>query len=98
MNFLLQCDHEREFNLSDSYFSLVRFMRSLVSPVILFVLPSVTLFALSNLYVRTLLITVHYLWVRPKGERQVQKIVLLENCGLVSLPRNFHPCPPVLNY
>lgn len=57
MNFLLQC--KRELNLSDSCFSLVRFMRSLVSSVILFVLLSVTLFGHSNLYVSTLMITVH---------------------------------------
>lgn len=73
MSFLPHCDQERELNLSDSHFSLVRFMRSLVSSVILFLLPSVALFGLSNLYVNTLLITVHCLWARSKRERQVQK-------------------------
>lgn len=48
-------------------------MGSLVSSVILFVLLSVTLFGLSNLYVSTLLIIVHCVWARPKWERKVQK-------------------------
>lgn len=48
-------------------------MESLVSSVILFVLFSVTLFGLSNLYVCTLLVIVHYVWARPKRERKVRK-------------------------
>lgn len=43
-------------------------MRSLVSSIFLFVLLSVTLFAFSNLYVSTLLITVHSVGEAKKGE------------------------------
>lgn len=97
MSFLLHCDHERELNLSNSLFSLVKFMKSLVSFVILLVLLSVTLFGLSNLCQYFTDYCPLSVSKAKKGETGA-KIVFVENCGLASLPRKCHPCPPVLSY